>query len=70
MNDFTCDKCGESFIKGWSSEEARKEFDNAPYNIPGDEIAVICDDCFNEFQRWFNGLTDEDHKRIRGLKNE
>jgi hypothetical protein len=63
--DFTCDKCNEAFYKGWSDEEAMKEFEEAPWNVPDDEIGVICDDCFKEFQIWFNSLKEEDHNRIR-----
>ena len=37
MNDFTCGKCHETFIKGWSEEEAEKEFASAPWNILGND---------------------------------
>jgi len=65
MNDFNCLKCNQTFIKGWSDEEAEKEFLDAPYYIQGDDRDVICDDCFDEFKEWFDKLTPEDHKRIR-----
>ncbi len=64
MNEFTCEKCDQTFIKGWSDEEAQKEFDDAPYNIPGDNRVSLCDDCFKEFYEWFYKLTDEDRRRI------
>lgn len=66
--NFTCEKCNQIFNKMRSDEDAKAEFMEAPWNIPGDEIGVICDDCFEEFKVWFDTLTDEDHKRLRGSK--
>ena len=65
MNEFTCEKCQQTFIKGWSDEAAEKEFSNAPYNVAGDDRGLICDDCFKKFQKWFSTLTPDDHKKIR-----
>lgn len=65
MNDYKCEKCNGTFKKCWSDLEAKKEFETAPWNISGDEIALICDNCFSEFKVWFDSLTDQDHKRIR-----
>ena len=65
MNDFTCAKCNETFAKGWSDKEAMEELKDAPHNIPADELSVLCDDCFDEFQQWLSTLTPEDHRRIR-----
>jgi hypothetical protein len=65
MNNFTCDRCQVTFNKGRSEEEARKELETSPWNIPGDAIGVVCDDCFEAFKIWFDSLTEEDHKRIR-----
>lgn len=65
MNKFTCEKCNETFNKGWSDRRAKKEYKKAPWNIPGDEIGVLCDSCFEEFKKWFDNLTEEDHQRIR-----
>lgn len=66
MNDFTCEKCHQTFNKGWTEEEAEKEFSSAPWNVEGDDRALICDDCFKEFQEWFSKLTPEDRRRFRG----
>lgn len=65
MNEFTCAKCKETFHKGWSDEDAEKEFVNAPWNIPGDSQGLVCDDCFIEFQKWFATLTPEEHRKFR-----
>lgn len=66
MNTFKCEKCGETFNKNRPDDVARKEFEQAPWNVAGDDIGVICDDCFEEFKVWFSSLTSEDHKRIKG----
>jgi hypothetical protein len=70
MNDseFTCDKCKEKFKKGWSEEEAEQEFKTAPWNIPSEKRGVLCNDCFEAFKIWFDGLTNDDHERIRADK--
>lgn len=65
MCTFTCQKCNNTFINAWSEQEAEKEFLNAPWNIPGDEQVLICDDCFQEFKKWFDSLTPEQHIQIR-----
>jgi hypothetical protein len=67
MNTFTCDNCRRTFNEKRTEYETRKEFEQAPWNIPGDSIGVMCDDCFKEFKVWFDSLTEEDHKRISGL---
>lgn len=66
MNTFKCEKCGETFNKNRTDDEARKEFEKAPWNIPGEGIGIICEDCFEEFKVWFSSLSPEDHKRIKG----
>lgn len=69
-DEFKCQKCKKNFIKGWSDEDALKELENSPWNIPEDEIGVLCDDCFKEFKIWFNNLTAQDHRRIKTLKHQ
>jgi hypothetical protein len=65
MNDFTCERCHGTFGRKRTEEEARKEFQGSPWYIPGDESGVLCEDCFQVFRIWFDGLTEADHKRIR-----
>lgn len=46
---FTCARCGGTFSKGWSDEEAAAE---AQANFSEAELAdtaVVCDECFREF---------------------
>lgn len=68
MNEFTCDNCKQTFMKAWSDEDAKKEYDASPWNLPEDDIGIICDDCFQEFKTWFSLLSEEEHKRIKAGK--
>jgi hypothetical protein len=65
MTEFTCDNCRDTFIKNWTDAEAKKELNESPWNIPGDEICILCDNCFEIFQKWFASLTPEEHEKIR-----
>lgn len=66
MSDtYQCDRCKDHFGKQWTDEEAMAEFEKAPWNILGDEKAVLCQDCFEEFKKWFGSLTIDDHKKIQ-----
>lgn len=55
-NTFTCDLCKETFVKGWTDEEAMEEHSEIfPESFkPKEEHACICDDCFNEFMAWMD----------------
>lgn len=61
MNRFTCEKCKMTFNKGWSDEEAMKEYAIAPWYIPDEEKSLLCDDCFIEFKKWFESLSKQEH---------
>lgn len=43
---FTCDRCGGTFPKAWSDDEAEAESRELFGEIEPTERAVICDDCF------------------------
>lgn len=64
-NKFTCSICGETYDKLWSDDEANKEaeelwgVENASIN---DDMAVICDDCWNNRTPIERGLIGEDYK--------
>ena len=50
MSDtFTCGRCGGTFPKGWSDEEAAAEAEAifSPAELAA--IEVVCDDCFTLF---------------------
>lgn len=43
---FTCADCGGVFDMAWSDEEARAESKEQWGDIPSDDLAVVCDDCY------------------------
>lgn len=47
-NEFKCDECGGVFEKGWSDEEAYAEQENNFGDMPNEQMAIVCDDCFKE----------------------
>lgn len=50
---YTCERCGRTFEKVRSDEEALAEAESlwTPETMT-DPQAVICDDCFQEFMAW------------------
>jgi hypothetical protein len=51
-NEYQCDACNGIFEKGWTDEEADQECRKNFGEIPENEKAVICDDCYKEFMEW------------------
>jgi len=50
--EYTCAQCEKTFIKAWSDEEAKEEYNNSPMKVePVEEAAIICDDCYKEICR-------------------
>jgi hypothetical protein len=49
---FTCEHCGGTFIKDWSEDEAVAEKDRDYPGVALKDCGVICDDCYQEFQKW------------------
>jgi len=48
-NEYQCSMCGETYEKGWTEEEARKEQnDNGWSDLDCD---LVCDDCYNQIMR-------------------
>lgn len=49
-NQFKCEMCQEIFLKSRSDEEAHEECVNrfGSEVANNDEMAIICDDCFNK----------------------
>ena len=46
-NEYRCASCRNIYEKGWSDKEARKEMQEIWGEVPEQQRAVICDDCFN-----------------------
>jgi DNA-directed RNA polymerase subunit RPC12/RpoP len=47
-NEYKCSACNKLFRKGWTDEEAAMEtIKNGFENIPPEDMAIICEDCYN-----------------------
>lgn len=46
-------------------ENVITEYINAPYFITNDDVGVVCDDCYKDFLKWHDKLTEEEHIQIR-----
>jgi hypothetical protein len=51
-DEYTCAACGGVFGKGWSDEEAAAESVELFGEWPAEQMAVVCDDCFNKMVGW------------------
>ncbi len=47
-NEYQCAMCGGVFTKGWSEQEARAETQQYWPDTTQEELAVICDDCWQK----------------------
>lgn len=45
---YTCAVCKNTYEKGWSDEESEKEMKENWGNIPKEDRAIICDDCYKK----------------------
>jgi len=50
---YTCAACEGVFDYGWTEEEALAEKEENFGDMPTEEMAVVCDDCYNKmFGKW------------------
>jgi len=54
IDQYTCEKCGETFDFGWSDKEAKKESEELFNADKNTEMVIICDECFKFFMKNFN----------------
>jgi DNA-directed RNA polymerase subunit RPC12/RpoP len=47
-NEFKCSSCGNIYKKGWSDKEAMEECADIWGDVPAEEQAIVCDDCFKK----------------------
>lgn len=47
--EYTCSVCHETYLKTWTDEDAMKECDENFPEMVGKPVAVVCDDCYQEF---------------------
>lgn len=53
---FTCEHCKATFPKAWSDDEAEAEArQNWGGDLPLEEKAVVCEDCYRKFIGWMQG---------------
>lgn len=51
--EYTCTRCGGSFLKTVSDAKADDEYKRLfPEIRPEEPRNIVCDDCFNEFMAW------------------
>jgi len=46
-NEFKCDMCLKIYLKGWGEKEKFAEMREIWGEIPPEERATLCNDCFN-----------------------
>lgn len=51
MCEYTCEACGETFVSDRTDEDAEAEFQHLFGNIPKEERAIICEDCFIKYMK-------------------
>jgi DNA-directed RNA polymerase subunit RPC12/RpoP len=51
-NEYTCVRCGGTFLTNRSDDEAREEALALFPNIEEDEKQVLCEDCWQLFMQW------------------
>lgn len=54
QNLFTCARCGQTYVKAVSDEEALQESEELFGNYDDNDLCVVCDECFNEFMGWLS----------------
>lgn len=69
MSEFTCDVCEETFETindaSWNSFKAAEEMLTLMPEAKNDPTGITCDDCFQEFLKWFKTLSHEEKEKIR-----
>lgn len=68
---FTCFKCGGTFDKDRSDEDAMAAMlktDGPLY--PGETVGILCDDCYQEYRRWYDGLSEDKRAEMERERKE
>lgn len=52
-NTYTCERCHQEFEYGWTEEEATAEADALFGPLDPDDIAIVCDDCYQAMAQEF-----------------
>ncbi len=69
MSEFTCYKCQQTYpIRNddeWNNYKAAEELLTLYPETKNDPTDVLCDDCNEDFKKWFATLTEEQKKKMR-----
>ena len=55
-NEYRCDMCGKTYGKEISDKEAVSEKEELFGDMPMDDMAIVCDDCWNKLKDRFPEL--------------
>jgi hypothetical protein len=53
--EFICEECGKVCTSSWTDDEAQAEAHQLWGDVPDADLAIICDDCFQELMAWKSG---------------
>jgi hypothetical protein len=69
MSDYTCENCKKTYKKldnkEWNDLKAAEEYLNLYSEGKNDWISILCDDCNEEFLKWFKSLSKEQKQQLR-----
>lgn len=78
-NEYRCALCHQVYTKAWSDEEALAETAQYWPDVPQEELAVVCDECWQkidparhpvEYAASLEGVADRSEQRIAHWKQE
>ena len=49
---YTCSHCRGTFEPAWSDEEAKAEAAETFPDVPLEECAIVCDECYKKIMSW------------------
>lgn len=59
MEKYLCESCDSIFETNWTDEEAMTEFHKEfpmDKNVAKEDLATICDDCYQNFMKWYRSI--------------
>lgn len=66
---FTCYKCKETYLKRdddeWNDTKAKEEMLLLYPETKSHPVDTLCNDCNEEFKRWFSTLTENQKRQMR-----
>lgn len=69
MSEFTCCKCKNTYQKindeSWNEFKAAEEMLALYPEAKNDPTDIVCDDCNEEFKKWFATISNEEKIKMR-----